>query len=51
MSDGTSLNFIITEHWPRKESSKLQYIKLGKLRSFDLENFAKIGNNSGIEIL
>ena len=46
MSDGASLNFIITEHWPRQESSKLQYIKLGKLRSLDLENFAKTENSN-----
>jgi hypothetical protein len=45
MSDGTSLNFIISEHWPRQKSSKLQYIKLGKLRSLDLENFAKTENS------
>jgi hypothetical protein len=45
MSEGTSLNSIITEHWSRQESSKLQNIKLGKLRSLDLENFAKTENS------
>ena len=45
MSDGTSLNVTITEHWSRQESSKLQYIKLGRLKGLKLENIAKTENS------
>jgi diketogulonate reductase-like aldo/keto reductase len=48
MSDGKSLNVIIAEHWPRQESSQVNYIKSGKIRSLGLANFAKTKLSSGI---